>query len=74
MKSLPCMAEIPFVDVDYCQFTDWTGPWGFQKPTRVWGGPHIVALKTECGITPRVLTPWSIVEGGCTEKSWEAAT
>ncbi len=33
------------MDVDYCQFTDWTGPWGYQKPTRIWAGPHIVALK-----------------------------
>ncbi len=35
MKSLPSMVEVPFVDVEFCQFTDWTGPWGYQKPTRV---------------------------------------
>ena len=35
------MKDIPHVDVDYCQFADW----GYQKPTRVWGGDHIKGLK-----------------------------
>ena len=27
------MKGIPYVDIDYCQFSDW----GYQKPTRIWG-------------------------------------
>ena len=27
------MKDYPWVDVDYCQFSDW----GYQKPTRIWG-------------------------------------
>ena len=36
----PYMAKIPFVDVDYCQFSQW----GYQKPTRIWGDPSISEL------------------------------
>ena len=39
LKERPYMANIPFVDVDYCMFCDW----GYQKPTRVWGS---LVLKT----------------------------
>ena len=31
------MKNIPFVDIDYCQFSDW----GCQKPTRFWGSPNL---------------------------------
>ena len=31
------MKGIPFVDVNYCQFSDW----GYQKPTRIWGSPEL---------------------------------
>jgi hypothetical protein len=31
------MAGIPYTDVDYCQYSDW----GYQKPTRIWGSPHV---------------------------------
>jgi hypothetical protein len=31
------MKDIPFIDVDYCMFSDW----GYQKPTRIWGSPAI---------------------------------
>ena len=34
LKDRPYMAGIPHVDVDYCQFSRW----GYQKPTRIWGG------------------------------------
>ena len=34
------MEGILFVDVDYCQFSDW----GYQKPTRIWGSPLISKL------------------------------
>jgi hypothetical protein len=32
LKSRPFMQNIPFIDIDYCQFSDW----GYQKPTRFW--------------------------------------
>ena len=34
------MADIPYVDVDYCQFSDW----GYQKPTRIWGDESILKI------------------------------
>ena len=37
------MEGIPWVDVDYCQFSDW----GYQKPTRIWGGEHIKGLDSK---------------------------
>ena len=40
LKSRPMMKNIPFVDIDYCQFSDW----GYQKPTRFWGSPHLGKL------------------------------
>ena len=43
------MKRVPFVDADYCQYTNW----GYQKPTRIWGSPDIkrVATKLCDGIT-----------------------
>ena len=35
-----CIANLPFIDVDYCQFSDW----GYQKPTRIWGSDNILSL------------------------------
>jgi len=35
------MQGIPFVDVDYCQYSDW----GYKKPTRIWGCPRVKVLK-----------------------------
>jgi hypothetical protein len=43
LKDRPCMENIPFVDVDYCQFADW----GSQKPTRIWGGEHVRTLEAK---------------------------
>ncbi len=34
------MRGIPYVDVDYCQFSGW----GFMKPTRFWGSAHVREL------------------------------
>ena len=34
------MKNIPYVDVDYCQFSDW----GYKKPTRIWGCQKIAEL------------------------------
>ena len=31
------MARYPFVDADYCQYSDW----GYKKPTRFWGSDHL---------------------------------
>ena len=42
MKSLKCMVDIPYVDLDYCQFSTW----GYQKPTRFWGGLHVLDVPT----------------------------
>ncbi len=33
LKERPFMQNIPYIDVDYCQFSDW----GYRKPTRIWG-------------------------------------
>jgi len=33
LKTRDCMKRLPYVDLDYCQFSDW----GYQKPTRIWG-------------------------------------
>lgn len=45
LKSRPYMADIPFVDVDYCQYCDW----GYQKPTRIWGDKDTIS-----NFTPKV--------------------
>ena len=34
------MQKLKFVDVDYCQFSDW----GYQKPTRIWCSSQIAEL------------------------------
>ena len=34
------MAKIPFVDIDYCQVSDW----GYKKPTRFWCSDQIATL------------------------------
>ena len=33
LKDRPFMKGIPFVDIEFCQFSKW----GYQKPTRIWG-------------------------------------
>lgn len=40
LKERPMMRNLPFVDLDYCQFSDW----GYRKPTRFWGSPKIGKL------------------------------
>ena len=37
LRDQPFMKNLDFVDVDYCQFSDY----GYKKPTRIWGGPEI---------------------------------
>ena len=37
LKSRGILDKYPFVDIDYCQFSDW----GYNKPTRFWGSPNI---------------------------------
>ena len=44
LTKRPYMANIPYVDVDYCQFADW----GYQKPTRIWGDESIKDLTSKC--------------------------
>jgi len=43
LTKRPYMEGIPFVDVDYCQFSQW----GYQKPTRIWGDPSISDLTSK---------------------------
>ena len=68
LRNREFMKGIPFLDVDYCQFSDW----GNQKPTRIWGCPRISKLPTKvCDhITCR-----NLVEvqggGGETGRDWE---
>ena len=40
LKTRSFMQGLDFIDVDYCQFAEW----GYQKPTRIWGGPHLREL------------------------------
>ena len=40
LKSRECIRHVPFIDDDYCQFSDW----GYQKPTRIWGCESIAEL------------------------------
>ncbi len=42
LKTLKCMADLPYVDLDYCQFSTR----GFQNPTRFWGGPHVMEVES----------------------------
>ena len=41
LKTRDHLKKFPFVDVDYCQFSDW----GYQKPTRFWGSQQIGKLE-----------------------------
>ena len=41
LKSRPYMKGLHYVDLDYCQFSDW----GYQKRTRVWGSPSVGLLQ-----------------------------
>ena len=41
LTTRPYMNGIPFVDADYCQYSDW----GYQKPTRIWGSPDLLELR-----------------------------
>ena len=44
------MRGLPYVDIDYCRFSDW----GYQKPTRFWGSeclgelPHVKCKGRSC--------------------------
>lgn len=40
LKTRNVIKNFPFIDVDYCQFSDW----GYQKPTRIWCCPQIARL------------------------------
>ena len=41
LKDRGILDGVTYVDVDYCQFCDW----GYQKPTRIWGPPHLEKLR-----------------------------
>ena len=40
LSTRPCIQNYSYIDVDYCQFTDW----GYQKPTRIWGSENLTNL------------------------------
>ena len=40
LKHRDFMHNIPFIDIDYCQFATW----GYKKPTRIWCCPQIAKL------------------------------
>lgn len=40
LKDRAFMINIPFIDLDYCQFSEW----GYQKPTRIWCSPSLSHL------------------------------
>ncbi len=40
LKSRSVIQGLPYVDLDYCQFSDW----GFQKPTRIWCCSRVAKL------------------------------
>ena len=70
MKTLLCMADVPYVDLDYCQFSTW----GYQKPTRFWGGAHVQGLSRGSATRPRAPTlNWWMV-GWCIARGWEETT
>lgn len=43
LKDRPFMLGIPFVDVDYCCYSDW----GYKKPTRIWTLNEFTGRKCE---------------------------
>ena len=49
LKNREFMKEIPFVDVDYCMYSDW----GYKKPTRIWTNMKMKGkrcdMKNNCG-------------------------
>jgi hypothetical protein len=40
LRKRSCVQKLPFIDVDYCQFSDW----GYPKPTRFWGSENLAKL------------------------------
>ena len=38
-----CVQHLPYIDFDYCQFSDW----GYQKPTRFWGSDNLTRLTSK---------------------------
>ena len=41
LKNRDLVRGLPFVDIDYCAFSDW----GYQKPTRFWGSENLARLE-----------------------------
>ena len=52
-----CVSHLPFIDVDYCQFSDW----GYQKPTRIWGSKNFQSLSSRVcdGWTCSQMVQWT---------------
>ena len=43
LPTRPCIQNFPYLDVDYCQFSNW----GYQKPTRIWGSENLANLPSK---------------------------
>ena len=41
LKSRAVMRDIPYIDVDYCQYSNW----GYKKSTRIWTNKEILGKK-----------------------------
>jgi hypothetical protein len=41
LKDRGLLDNITYIDVDYCQFSDW----GYKKPTRIWGPTNLKFLQ-----------------------------
>ena len=54
LRDREYMRDIPYIDVDYCQFSDW----GYQKPTRIWGSPMLKKLESK------------LCDGWCPNMEW----
>ena len=55
LKDRPFMKDIPYCDVDYCQFSDW----GYKKPTRIWGNEKIAQLPSKL-CDPKNVQTWCL--------------
>ena len=71
LRDRPYMAELPYTDVDYCQFSDW----GYRKPTRVWGGSHVTKVQPQiCDPPPVETLPCGQTGFGPIERVWVGTT
>ena len=61
LRTRQLLDGYPYVDVDYCQFSDW----GYNKPTRFWGSPNVVGKESR--VCDHQTCP-NLVDGPCGRK------